>query len=74
VGINPDDEGFPDSNDSGLPFRRGGMSHPARIEARAEVRDRETYYSDLRYAVYCQRRSAPGTWDEVAVRINDTWT
>ena len=29
------------------------------IEARAEVRDRETYYAELRFAVHCQSRSIP---------------
>jgi len=28
-------------------------------EARAEVRDRETYYAELRFAVHCQNRSIP---------------
>jgi len=42
-----------------LPFRTGGTSHPAHTEARAELRDRETYYAELRFAVHCQSRSIP---------------
>jgi len=67
-----------------LPFRQAA-GHPARPEARAEVRDRETYYAQLRFAVHCQSRSipvprvplddtAPGTWDDAAARFGDTWT
>ena len=44
---------------AGLPFRPGGHSHPAHTEARAELRDRETYYAELRFAVHCQSRSIP---------------
>jgi hypothetical protein len=42
-----------------LPFRSGGADRPADTEARAEVRDRETYYAELRFAVHCQSRSIP---------------
>ena len=43
-----------------LPFRTGGGSgQPAHTEARAELRDRETYYAELRFAVHCQSRSIP---------------
>ena len=42
-----------------LPFRSGGSSHPAHTEARAELRDRETYYTELRFAVHCESRSIP---------------
>jgi hypothetical protein len=42
-----------------LPFRSCGSDHPAYTEARAEVRDRETYYAELRFAVHCQSRSIP---------------
>ena len=57
------DEGLP-ANEGGdhradLPFRSGGNSHPAYTEARAELRDRETYYAELRFAVHCQSRSIP---------------
>ena len=44
---------------AGLPSRSGGNSHPAHTEARAELRDRETYYAELRFAVHCQSRSIP---------------
>jgi hypothetical protein len=52
------DEGLP-ANEDGLPFRSGGNSHLAHTEARAELRDRETYYTELRFAVHCQSRSIP---------------
>ena len=57
------DEGLP-ANEGGdhradLPFRSGGNSRPAYTEARAELRDRETYYAELRFAVHCQSRSIP---------------
>ena len=42
-----------------LPFRETGADRLAPIEARAEVRDRETYYAELRFAVHCQSRSIP---------------
>jgi len=50
-----------DGADSGaaLPFRETGAGRPAPTEARAEVRDRETYYTELRFAVHCQSRSIP---------------
>ena len=60
-----------------LPFRAGGSDHPAHTEARAELRDRETYYAELRFAVHCQSRSAdaipaPRTGpDDLGA---DTWT
>ena len=60
-----------------LPYRETGAGRQAPIEARAEVRDRETYYAELRFAVHCQSRStgaipAPRTGpdDQGA----DTWT
>jgi hypothetical protein len=57
------DEGLP-ANEGGdyradLPSRTGGNGHPAHTEARAELRDRETYYAELRFAVHCQSRSLP---------------
>lgn len=57
------DEGLP-ANEGGdysadLPFRTGGNGRPAHTEARAELRDRETYYTELRFAVHCQSRSIP---------------
>ena len=60
-----------------LPFRAGGSEHPEHTEARAELRDRETYYAELRFAVHCQNQSpdtipAPRTdLDDLAT---DTWT
>jgi hypothetical protein len=65
-----------------LPFRSGGDIHPAHTEARAELRDRETYYAELRFAVHCQSRSIPvpraaqenESWDEMIARFDDTWT
>ena len=45
-----------------LPFRETGADRPGLrtpIEARAEVRDRETYYAELRLAVHSQSRSIP---------------
>jgi hypothetical protein len=42
-----------------LPFREAGATRPGPAEARAEVRDRETYYTELRFAVHCQSRSLP---------------
>ena len=48
--------------DSGaaFPLRETGASRPTdRTEARAEVRDRETYYAELRFAVHSQSRSIP---------------
>ena len=54
---------WPDEGaDSGaaLPFRETGASRPTHhTEARAEVRDRETYYAELRFAVHSQSRSIP---------------
>ncbi len=57
------DEGLP-ANEGGdfsadLPSRMGGTGHQAHTEARAELRDRETYYAELRFAVHCQSRSIP---------------
>jgi hypothetical protein len=45
-----------------LPSRQAGDGRPGSMpptEARAEVRDRETYYTELRFAVHCQSRSIP---------------
>ena len=57
------DESLP-ANEGGdyppdLPFRTGSSGRPAHTEARAELRDRETYYAELRFAVHCQSRSIP---------------
>jgi hypothetical protein len=63
VASNFPDEGLP-ANEGGdyradLPSRPGGTGRPAHTEARAELRDRETYYAELRFAVHCQSRSIP---------------
>lgn len=58
-GRSPDDGA--ESRDR-LPFRETGAARPdprTPVEARAEVRDRETYYAELRFAVHCQSRSIP---------------
>lgn len=61
----PDEGQSPDEGtDSAarLPFRETGAGRPDPVtstEARAEVRDRETYYAELRFAVHCQSRSIP---------------
>jgi len=79
------DEGQPANQGGDLPFRSGGTRHPAHTEARAELRDRETYYAELRFAVHCQSRSIPApraaksaqeneSWDEMIARFDDTWT
>ena len=83
------DQGLPANEGGDLPFRSGGNSHPAHTEARAELRDRETYYAELRFAVHCQSRSIPApqengvrehggtggeSWDEMIARFDDTWT
>jgi hypothetical protein len=79
VASNYPDDGRP-PNEAGdhradLPVRAGGTSHPAHTEARAELRDRETYYAELRFAVHCQSRSIPGeSWDDMIARFDDTWT
>jgi hypothetical protein len=59
-----EDEGrWPDEGaDCGaaLPFREISTSRPTHhTEARAEVRDRQTYYAELRFAVHSQSRSIP---------------
>jgi hypothetical protein len=61
VASNYPDEGRPTgdagADQSRLPIRTAGASHAAHTEARAELRDRETYYAELRYAVHRQSRS-----------------
>jgi hypothetical protein len=44
---------------AGPPFRTGGAERTPLAEARPELRDRETYYAELRFAVHCQSRSIP---------------
>lgn len=57
------DEGLPANEGGGqhadLPSRPGDTGQLAHAEARAELRDRETYYAELRFAVHCQNRSIP---------------
>lgn len=78
-----DGEGF----GAGLPFRAGGPDHPSYTEARAEVRDRETYYTELRFAICGQTGPTPAPraalddlasdaerWDEIVAHFGDTWT
>jgi hypothetical protein len=60
-----------------LPFRPGGSDHPEHTEARAELRDRETYYAELRFAVHCQSRAAnaiPAPRTDLDDLATDTWT
>jgi hypothetical protein len=77
VASNYPDEGLP-ANEGGdypadLPFRAAGSGRPAPTEARAELRDRETYYAELRFAVHCQSRSIPAP--RVALDSEDaTWS
>jgi hypothetical protein len=88
------DEGQSASDDgdscAGLPFRTGGTERQAPAEARPELRDRETYYAELRFAVHCQSRSIPQPraglddqetdlfkrhpGDDMTARFGDTWT
>jgi hypothetical protein len=66
---------------AGLPPDQDGHG-PAHAEARAELRDRETYYAELRFAVHCENRSVPAprsapdgeSLDEMIARFGDTWT
>ena len=72
------DEGLP-ANEGGdysadLPFRTGGTSRPAHTEARAELRDRETYYAELRFAVHCQSRSIPAPRAALDNEDASAWT
>ena len=72
------DEGLPANeggdHHAGLPFRSGGTGHPAHTEARAELRDRETYYADLRFAVHCQSRSIPAPRAALDDEESSAWT
>jgi hypothetical protein len=78
VASNYPDEGLP-ANEGGdysadLPFRTGGNSRPAHTEARAELRDRETYYAELRFAVHCQSRSIPAPRAALDNEDASTWS
>jgi hypothetical protein len=72
------DEGLPANEGGdhrvGLPFRSGGTSRPAHTEARAELRDRETYYAELRFAVHCQSRSIPTPRAALDDKESSGWT
>ncbi len=72
------DEGVPANEDgdfgADLPSRLGGTSRPAHTEARAELRDRETYYAELRLAVHCQSRSIPAPRAALDNDGSDAWT
>ena len=72
------DEGLPANEDgdfrADLPSRMGGTGHPAHTEARAELRDRETYYAELRFAVHCQSRSIPAPRAALDNEGFEAWT
>lgn len=72
------DEGLPTNEDgdfrADLPSRMGGTGHPAHTEARAELRDRETYYAELRFAVHCQSRSIPAPRAALDNEGFEAWT
>ena len=57
-----------------LPSRRS-VSRTVGLEARPELRDRETYYAQLRYAVHVQSRGIPGVTPVAwSPHLPDTWT
>jgi hypothetical protein len=78
VASNFPDDGLPANEDgdfrADLPSRTGGTGHPAHTEARAELRDRETYYAELRFAVHCQSRSIPAPRAALDNEGSDAWT
>ena len=57
-----------------LPSRLGGTGRPAHTEARAELRDRETYYAELRFAVHCESRSIPAPRATLDSEGSEAWT
>jgi hypothetical protein len=77
VASNYPEEGRPGSDggdpSAKLPFRASGPDHPIYAEARAELRDRETYYTELRFAVHCQSRSIPAPRAALDNQGSDTW-
>jgi hypothetical protein len=78
VASNYPNEGLP-ANENGdfradLPSRLGGTSRPAHTAARAELRDRETYYAELRFAVHCQSRSIPAPRAALDNQGSEAWT
>jgi hypothetical protein len=78
VASNYPDEGLPANEDgdfrADLPSRLSGTGHPAHTEARAELRDRETYYAELRFAVHCQSRSIPAPRAALDNEGFEAWT
>ena len=72
------DEGLPanegENQRADLPLRSGGNSRPPHTEARAELRDRETYYAELRFAVHCQSRSIPTPRAALDDKESSGWT
>jgi hypothetical protein len=78
VASNYPDEGLPANEDgdfrADLPSRMGGPGHSAHTEARAELRDRETYYAELRFAVHCQSRSIPAPRAALDNEGFEAWT
>jgi hypothetical protein len=58
---------------AGLPVRAVSPDHATSTEARAELRDRETYYAELRSAARAEMTDGEGG-DDMAVRFGDTWT
>ncbi len=78
VASNYPDEGLPANEDgdfrADLPSRLDGAGRPAHTEARAELRDRETYYAELRFAVHCQSRSVPAPRAALDNEGSEAWT
>jgi len=78
VASNYPDEGLPANEDgdfrADLPSRLEGTGRPAHTEARAELRDRETYYAELRFAVHCQSRSIPAPRAALDNEGSEAWT
>ena len=75
------DEGLPVNEDgdfrADLPSRLDGIAPEGRLahtEARAELRDRETYYAELRFAVHCQSRSIPAPRAALDNEGFEAWT
>ena len=72
------DEGLPANEDgdfrADLPSRPDGIGRLAHTEARAELRDRETYYAELRFAVHCQSRSIPAPRAALDNEVPAAWT
>jgi hypothetical protein len=78
VGSKYPNEGLPENEDgdfrADLPSRLGGTGHLAHTEARAELRDRETYYAELRFAVHCESRSIPAPRVALDIEGPEAWT